>query len=75
MELLKIILLNVLVNNYVLGQFLGICPLIGVSSKTETATGMSAAVTFVITIASIVTFVIQKYILNRFGIEFMQKGF
>ncbi|MDO5755065.1 MAG: RnfABCDGE type electron transport complex subunit A [Tissierellia bacterium] len=72
MELLKIILLNVLVNNYVLGQFLGICPLIGVSSKTETATGMSAAVTFVITIASIVTFVIQKYILNRFGIEFMQ---
>lgn len=71
-SLFKIIVLNVLVNNYVLGQFLGICPLIGVSSKTETATGMSAAVTFVITIASVVTYMIQKFILNTFGIEYMQ---
>lgn len=72
MNLFQIIVLNVLVNNYVFGQFLGICPLIGVSSKTETAVGMSAAVTFVITIASIVTYGLQRYVLDIFGLQYLQ---
>lgn len=71
-KIFQILVLNILVNNFVLGQFLGICPLIGVSSKTETAAGMGAAVTFVITIASVVTYIIQHTILNVFGIEYMQ---
>ena len=71
-KIFQILVLNILVNNFVLGQFLGICPLLGVSSKTETAAGMGAAVTFVITIASVVTYIIQHAILNRFGIEYMQ---
>ncbi|MDL2310830.1 RnfABCDGE type electron transport complex subunit A [Peptostreptococcaceae bacterium OttesenSCG-928-C18] len=68
----KILVLYILVNNYVLGQFLGICPLIGVSTKTETAAGMGVAVTFVITIASIVTYFIQKIILTPLGLEYTQ---
>ena len=71
-KIFQILVLNILVNNFVLGQFLGICPLLGVSSKTETAAGMGAAVTFVITIASVVTYIIQHAILNRFGIDYMQ---
>ena len=68
----KIIVLYLLVNNYVFGQFLGLCPLIGVSSKTETAIGMGMAVFFVITIASVVTYVLQIQILERFHIEYLQ---
>ncbi|HHX71264.1 MAG: RnfABCDGE type electron transport complex subunit A [Miniphocaeibacter sp.] len=76
MELLssifKILVLYILVNNYVLGQFLGICPLIGVSTKTETAAGMGLAVTFVITIASVVTYAIQYFLLVPLKLEYTQ---
>ncbi|QQK07145.1 electron transport complex protein RnfA [Miniphocaeibacter halophilus] len=76
MELLssifKILVLYIFVNNYVLGQFLGICPLIGVSTKTETAAGMGLAVTFVITMASIVTYFIQYFLLERFNLQYTQ---
>ncbi|MCC8197083.1 MAG: electron transport complex subunit RsxA [Tannerellaceae bacterium] len=72
MEYILIFIAAVFVNNIVLAQFLGICPFLGVSKKVDTALGMSAAVTFVLTIATIVTFLIQKYILDSFGLGFMQ---
>ena len=72
MEYIIIFIAAVFVNNIVLSQFLGICPFLGVSKKVETATGMSAAVTFVLTIATIVTFLIQKLVLDRFGLGFKQ---
>ncbi len=62
-ELILIAIGSALVNNVVLSQFLGICPFLGVSKKVETAAGMGAAVVFVITIASFVTAVINKFIL------------
>lgn len=62
----------VLINNVVLAQFLGICPFLGVSNKVNTALGMAGAVTFVITLATLVTYLIQIYVLNRLGIAFMQ---
>lgn len=71
-SLFQILVLYTFVNNYVLAQFLGICPLIGVSTKVETAVGMGAAVTFVITIASIVTYFIQLYLLNTLGLQYLQ---
>lgn len=71
MELILIIIGAVFVNNIVLAQFLGICPFIGVSSRVNTAIGMTGAVSFVMIIATIVTYLIQK-ILIRFGIPFMQ---
>lgn len=70
--ILSIIIGAVFVNNYVLGQFLGICPAIGVTKKTETAAGMGLAVVFVVTLASIITWIIQNYILIKFNIEFLQ---
>ena len=69
MEYILIFIAAVFVNNVVLAQFLGICPFLGVSKKVETAAGMGAAVTFVLTI---VTFLVQKYILDAFGLGFMQ---
>jgi electron transport complex protein RnfA len=72
MEYILIFIAAVFVNNIVLSQFLGICPFLGVSKKVETAEGMSAAVTFVLTIATIVTFIVQKYVLDAFGLGFMQ---
>lgn len=72
MEYIIIIIGSVLVSNIVLANFLGICPFLGVSSKLSTATGMSGAVLFVMTIASIVTWLIQHYILNPFGLGFLQ---
>lgn len=71
-SLFQILVLYTFVNNYVLAQFLGICPLIGVSTKVETAVGMGAAVTFVITIASIVTYFLQLYLLNTLGLQYLQ---
>ena len=68
MEYILIFIAAVFVNNVVLAQFLGICPFLGVSKKVETAAGMGAAVTFVLTIATIVTFLVQKYILDAFGL-------
>lgn len=62
----------VLINNVVLAQFLGICPFLGVSNKVNTALGMAGAVVFVITLATMVTYLIQIYVLNKLGIAFMQ---
>ncbi|MDR1783141.1 MAG: electron transport complex subunit RsxA [Dysgonamonadaceae bacterium] len=65
----------VFVNNIVLAQFLGICPFLGVSKKIDTALGMSGAVAFVMTIATIFTYIIQKALLEPFNIEFLQTVF
>lgn len=72
MEYFIIIISAVFVNNVVLSQFLGICPFLGVSKKVSTAAGMSAAVTFVMALATLVTYLLQKYVLDAFGIGFMQ---
>lgn len=72
MEYILIIISAIIVNNIVLTQFLGICPFLGVSKKIETALGMTAAVTFVLVLATITTFIIQKYILNPLHIEYLQ---
>ena len=72
MELLFIVIGAIFVNNVVLSQFLGICPFLGVSSKVSTSMGMGAAVLFVMTIASIVVYLLQNYVLVPLGIEYMQ---
>lgn len=72
MELIKIVILALLVNNVVLAQFLGVCPFLGVSNKVSTSIGMGAAVVFVMALANLVTFLIQNYILIPFNIGFMQ---
>ena len=71
-KLASIFFTMILVDNYVLVKFLGICPFLGVSSKTETATGMGVAVTFVVVIASAVTWLLQHFVLNVFGLEYLQ---
>ena len=70
--ILTILISTILVNNYIFAKFLGICPFLGVSSKTETATGMGVAVTFVVVIASAVTWLLQHFVLNVFGLEYLQ---
>lgn len=72
MEILLIIISAVFVNNIILSQFLGICPFIGVSNKVETAIGMTVAVTFVMVISTIVTYLLQKYVLTPLDIVFLQ---
>lgn len=72
MEYILIIISAIFINNVVLAQYLGICPFLGVSGKVNTAVGMAGAVTFVMVIAAIVTYIIQTYVLNRLGIAFMQ---
>ena len=72
MHYLLIIISAILVNNIVLTQFLGICPFLGVSKKITTAVGMTGAVTFVIVLATIVTFLVQHYILNPLNIGYLQ---
>lgn len=72
MELIGIIIVAIFVNNVVFSQFLGICPFLGVSKKVDTAIGMGLAVMFVLTIATIVTFVAQKAVLEQFGLEYLQ---
>ena len=72
MEYFLIIISAIFVNNIVLAQFLGICPFLGVSPKLSTATGMSGAVCFVITLATLVTYLLNKYLLVPFGLEFLQ---
>jgi electron transport complex protein RnfA len=72
MEYILIIISAVFINNVVLAQFLGICPFLGVSNKVNTALGMTGAVTFVIVLATMVTYLIQTYVLNKLGIGFMQ---
>ena len=70
--LLIILISSSIVNNVVLSQFLGLCPFLGVSKKTETAAGMGGAVIFVITIASFVTSLIYKFILGPTHLEYLQ---
>lgn len=72
MEYLVIIVSAIFVNNIVLSQFLGICPFLGVSNKLSTAVGMSGAVCFVITLATLVTYLLQVYVLQPLDIEFLQ---
>ena len=72
MKFLIIFIVAVFVNNVVLSQFLGICPFLGVSKKVSTATGMGAAVTFVLLLATMVTWLVQSYILVPLGLEFLQ---
>ena len=72
MEYILIFISAIFVNNIVLSQFLGICPFLGVSKKVNTALGMSAAVAFVMTLATIVTFIIQKTVLDAFGLQYLQ---
>ncbi|MEJ5287343.1 MAG: Electron transport complex protein RnfA [Candidatus Kapaibacterium sp.] len=72
MKLILIFLSSVLINNFVLSYFLGICPFIGVSNKISSAFSMGMAVTFVMTITSIVTWLVNHYILIPFHLEFLQ---
>lgn len=72
MAYILIFITAVFVNNIVLSQFLGICPFLGVSKKVDSALGMGAAVAFVLTLATIVTYLIQIYVLNAFGLEYLQ---
>ena len=71
MELFLIAVGAALVNNVVLSQFLGLCPFIGVSKKVETASGMGAAVIFVITLSSIICGIIYHFILHPLGLDYL----
>lgn len=70
--LIIILMSSILVNNYTLSKFLGICPFLGVSKKTDQATGMGIAVTAVMVVATAVTWPIQTYILDSLGLGFLQ---
>lgn len=72
MEYLLIFIAAIFVNNIVLSQFLGICPFLGVSQKVSTSLGMSAAVAFVMVLATLVTWCIQMFVLEPFGLQFLQ---
>ncbi len=71
-KILAILLSSILVNNYVLSKFLGICPFLGVSKKVETAVGMGMAVTFVMAMASLITYLVQYFILVPLQVEYLQ---
>jgi electron transport complex protein RnfA len=71
-SLIVILLSSVLVNNYVLSRFLGICPFLGVSKKLGQAIGMGVSVTAVMLLATAVTWPIQRFVLERFGLDYMQ---
>ena len=72
MAYILIFITAIFVNNVVLSQFLGICPFLGVSKKVESALGMGAAVAFVLTLATVVTFILQKYVLDAFDLGYLQ---
>ena len=72
MEYLLIFISAIFVNNIVLSQFLGICPFLGVSKKIDTAFGMGGAIAFVLTLATIITWLVQKYVLDPFGLQYLQ---
>ena len=72
MEYVLIFISAIFVNNIILSQFLGICPFLGVSKKIDTSLGMSAAVAFVLTLATIVTWCVQKFVLDAFGLQYLQ---
>ncbi|MBF0590224.1 MAG: electron transport complex subunit RsxA [Magnetococcales bacterium] len=71
-EFLLILVSTVFVNNYVLAKFLGVCPFLGVSKKVETSIGMTYAVMFVMTLASIISWLVQTYVLNPLGLHYLQ---
>jgi electron transport complex protein RnfA len=71
-KLLLIIISAVLVNNYVLLRFLGLCPFLGVSRRVKTAAGMSGAVVFVMTMASVVTWLVYRFVLTPFNLVYLQ---
>ncbi|MBF0624495.1 MAG: electron transport complex subunit RsxA [Magnetococcales bacterium] len=71
-DFLLILISTILVNNFVLAKFLGICPFLGVSKKVETAIGMTYAVIFVITLASVITWMIQYFLLVPLGLDYLQ---
>ena len=71
-DLILIILATVLVNNFVLVKFLGLCPLLGASTKFETALGMSLATTFVLTLASAFSYLLDTWLLIPFGLEYLR---
>ena len=75
MEYILIFISAIFVNNIVLSQFLGICPFLGVSKKVDTAMGMGAAVAFVLTLATIVTFLLEQYVLVPLHIEYLHTIF
>ncbi|MBQ7724933.1 MAG: RnfABCDGE type electron transport complex subunit A [Lachnospiraceae bacterium] len=70
-SLISILIMSMLINNVVLSQFLGICPFLGVSKKVETASGMGAAVIFVITLSSIICGIIYHFILHPLGLDYL----
>ncbi|MCH5177443.1 MAG: electron transport complex protein RnfA, partial [Prevotellaceae bacterium] len=72
MEYILIFITAIFINNVVLSQFLGICPFLGVSKKISTASGMGLAVTFVLTLATIVTYLIQKFVLDPNNLGYLQ---
>ena len=72
MAYILIFITAIFVNNVVLSQFLGICPFLGVSKKVDSALGMGAAVAFVLTLATIVTYLVQKFVLVPFALEYLQ---
>ena len=72
MEYLLIFISAIFVNNIILSQFLGICPFLGVSKKIDTAIGMGVAVAFVMTLATMVTWLVQIYVLNPYGLQYLQ---
>ncbi|MEA1974346.1 MAG: electron transport complex subunit RsxA [Bacillota bacterium] len=67
-----ILVSSILVNNFVLSRFLGVCPFLGVSKQVDTAIGMGLAVTFVMTLAGVITYLVQYYILEKFHLEYLQ---
>ena len=71
-EFLLLLISTVMVNNFVLVKFLGLCPFMGVSSKLETAIGMSMATTFVLTLASVCSYLVETYLLQPLGISFLR---
>lgn len=72
MKIILILISTIFVNNVILAQFLGICPFLGTSKKTSTAMGMGAAVIFVLVLATLVTYLLNNYVLKAFGLEFLQ---
>lgn len=71
-EYVLILISTVLVNNFVLVKFLGLCPFMGVSKKTDAALGMGLATTFVLTLSSVLSYIIYTYLLQPFGLEYLQ---
>ena len=71
-ELALILISTILVNNFVLVKFLGLCPFMGVSRKLETATGMGLATTFVLTLSSVCSYLVNTYLLDPLGLEYLR---